>query len=46
MPYPYFLELITYYNDPKSFFNPKLTEEQLEEKKDSIHSALERLRSQ
>lgn len=46
MPYPYFLELINYYNDPESFLNPKMSEEELEEKKDDIHSALERLRSQ
>jgi len=45
MPYPYFMELISYYNDPDGFIKTKLTDEDIEDTKNRITRGLEKLRS-
>lgn len=45
MPYPYFLEMIRFYNDPKKFMKPKLSEDEIKASKNRIQAGLEKLRS-
>lgn len=45
LPYPYFIEVCEYCEDPEGFANIQLTEEEEEEKKNNIMHALKQLRN-
>lgn len=44
LPYPYYIELCEFWSDPEAWFNNTLSDEELEDKKQSMQDALKQLR--
>ena len=46
MPFPEFLDMVKYHSDPENYLNVNLTDNEIEDRKESIEGALKRLRKE